>query len=273
MTGGPPRPGILRVGTRDGGLVSAIDEGDGPPILVVHPGASDATSWGGVAGLLADQFRVVRVQRRLYALGAPVTLPHTMAAEAADVLVVADRLDRPLLVGHSSGAVAALEAALVSPASFSAMVLYEPPLATTSPIAGEPGRRARAALDAGDPVAAMEIHMRDIVGLPPAVVAAMFALPEARTRFAQVAAAQIADDEALDALGLGIERYGALDVPAVLIEGDGSPAHLRRRLADLAAILPCVEQIVTLPGQGHTAHLTAPDLLADVIRKVAGRRQ
>jgi pimeloyl-ACP methyl ester carboxylesterase len=253
--------------------VSAIDEGDGPAILVVHPGGGDASSWDGVARLLTDEFRVVRVRRRLYAPGAPTTFPHTMALEAADVLAIAARLVRPLLVGHSSGAVVALEAALVSPASFTAMVLYEPPLATTSPIAGEAGVRARAALDAGDEVAAMEIHMRDIVRMPSAAVAAMFAMPEARARFARVAAAQIADNEALDALGVGIERYGALDLPTVLVEGDASPAHLRRRLADLATSLPHVERIVTLPDQGHIAHLTAPDLLADVIRAVARQRQ
>lgn len=253
--------------------MSALDEGDGPAILVVHPGGGDASSWDGVARLLSDEFRVVRVRRRPYVPDAPTTLPHTTALEAADVLAVAARLVRPLLVGHSSGAVVALEAALVSPASFAAMVLYEPPLATTSPIAGEAGLRARAALDAGDAAAAMEIHMRDIVGMPPAAVTAMFAMPEARARFARVAAAQLADNEALDALGVGIERYGALDLPAVLVEGDASPAHLRRRLADLAALLPRVERIVTLPGQGHIAHLTAPDRLADVIRTAARQWQ
>jgi pimeloyl-ACP methyl ester carboxylesterase len=260
---------ILRVTASDGSLVQAIDEGDGPDLLVVHPGSSDASSWDGVARLLTDEFRVVRVQRRLYAFDVPIALPHTVAVDAADVLAVAAELVRPLLVGHSSGAVAALEAALVSPASFRAMALYEPPLATTSPVAGEAGRRARAALDAGDALAAMEIHLRDIVGLPQAAVSAMFASTEARARFTRVAAAQIADDEALDALGVGIERYSELDLPTLLIEGSDSPPHLRQRLADLAATLPNRRPIVTLAGQGHIANLTAPELLASVIRSFA----
>jgi pimeloyl-ACP methyl ester carboxylesterase len=262
---------ILRAVTADGAAVQAIDEGQGPALLVVHPGSSDATSWEGVARLLTDEFRVVRVQRRLYAPGSAIRLPHTMAADAADVLAVAARLERPLVIGHSSGAVAALEAALASPASFSAMALYEPPLATTSPIAGEAGRRARAALYAGDAVAAMEIHLRDVVGMPQAAVTAMLAMPEARAHFARFAAAQIADNEALDALGVGIERYAALALPTLLIEGADSPAHLRERLADLAATLPDVERVVTLAGQGHVAHLMAPDLLADAIRSFARR--
>ncbi len=260
---------VLHALTDDGAPVWAIDEGQGPALLVVHPGSSDAASWEGVARLLTDEFRVVRVQRRLYAPDAAIRLPHAMAADAADVLAVAARLAHPLVVGHSSGAVATLEAALASPASFAAMALYEPPLATTSPIADEAGARARAALDAGDAVAAMELHLRDIVGMPQAAVAAMFAMPDARAHFERFAAAQIADNEALDALGVGIERYATLELPTLLIEGADSPTHLRKRLADLAATLPNVERVVTLTGQGHVAHLTAPDLLADVIRSFA----
>ncbi len=180
---------------------------------------------------------MVRVQRRLYS-GAPITLPHTMAMDAADVLAVADRLTRPILVGHSSGAIAALEAAVASPASFAAMALYEPPLATSSPIAGEAGVRARAALDAGDAVGAMEIHMREIVCMPTEVVDAMFATPEIRAEFARVAAAQIADNEAIDALGVGIERYASVELPTLLIKGECSPAHLQRRLDELSSVLP-----------------------------------
>ncbi|HUK78789.1 MAG TPA: alpha/beta hydrolase [Thermoleophilia bacterium] len=262
---------VVHALTGDGDAVEAIDEGQGPALLVVHPGSSDASSWEGVARLLTDEFRVVRVQRRLYAPDGAVRLPHTMAADVADVLAVAALLHHPLVVGHSSGAVVALEAALASPASFAAMALYEPPLATTSPVAGEAGRRARAALDAGDPVAAMEIHLRDIVGMPQAAVTAMLAMPAARAHLARFAAAQIADNEALDALGVGIERYATLDLPALLIEGADSPLHLRTRLADLAATLPNIDRVVTLAGQGHTAHLMAPDLLADVIRSFARR--
>ena len=262
---------ILRATTGDGAPVQALDEGRGPALLVVHPGSSDATSWEGVARLLTDEFRVVRVQRRLYEPDATIESPHSMASDAADVLAIAGLLARPLLVGHSSGAVAALEAALASPASFAALALYEPPLPTTSPVAGEAGRQARAALDAGDPVAAMEIHLRDVVGMPQAAVTTMLAMPEARAYFARVAAAQIADNEALDALGVGVERYAALGLPTLLIEGGDSPAHLRERLSDLAAVLPNVVRVVTLAGQGHTAHLAAPDLLADAIRSFAGQ--
>ncbi len=260
----------LEVTSADGAVVRAIDEGAGPAILIVHPGGSDASSWGPVAALLTDAFRVVRIQRRVYAGEAPIALPHSMATEAADLAAVAGQLDAPLLVGHSSGAVAGLEAALAFPGTFAGMVLYEPPLSTRSAIGGAAVPRARAALDAGDPVEAMRIHMRDIVRMPAADVDAIFAMPAAQAQFARFAAGQIADDEALDALGVGIDRYAALDVPTVLVQGEFSPPHLRERLADLAAALPRVERVVTLAGQDHVAHMTAPDRLAEIIRNRRG---
>ncbi|MGW3040198.1 alpha/beta fold hydrolase [Kitasatospora sp. NPDC001159] len=259
----------LRALSDDGRPVTALDDGSGPILLVVHPGGGDATSWDGVVRRLVEEFRVVRVRRRIYVPGADIALPHSMAVEAADVLAVADLLTPPvLLVGHSSGAVAALEAALLRPVAFAGLVLYEPPMPTRQLVAGPAGARARAALEAGDPVEAMRIHMGEIVRVPAYLVDAMFADGGLREKLCAYAAAQIAEDEALDALGTGTDRFAALGTPTTLIEGDLSPAHLRERLADLAGALPQA-RVVTLTGQGHAAHLTAPGALAATIRDAA----
>jgi pimeloyl-ACP methyl ester carboxylesterase len=53
----------------------------------------------------------------------------SMAGEVADVLAVASAVhERILLVGHSSGAVVALEAAIASPEAFAGLVLHERPV-------------------------------------------------------------------------------------------------------------------------------------------------
>jgi pimeloyl-ACP methyl ester carboxylesterase len=259
----------LRAISADGTAVTALAEGSGPTILIVHPGGGDATSWGLVSQRLADAYRTVRIQRRIYAPGAALPPDHSMAVEAADILAILDLLDQPvLLVGHSSGGVAALEAALLAPSALAGILVYEPPMPTRKPIWGEAGRRARAALDAGDPAEAMRIHLRDVVGMPAAQVDALFANPGARSMFAAVAAPQITDGEALDRLGLGIERFTKLEVPVTILEGDDSPAHLRERASDLASALPN-SRLVTLHGQGHAAHLTGPSVLADAVRDAA----
>ncbi|WP_190025112.1 alpha/beta fold hydrolase [Streptomyces hiroshimensis] len=249
--------------------ITALDDGSGPTLMVVHPGGGDATSWDGVTRHLTGDFRVVRIRRRIYVPGADIALPHSMADEAADIVAIAELLKPPvLLVGHSSGAVAALEAALLAPGAFAGMFLYEPPVPTREPIAGAAGVRARAALDAGDVVEAMRIHMRDIVRMPGATVDAMFDDRHLREAVCAAAHAQIADDEAIDALGVGTDRFAALTLPTTLVQGDLSPLHLRERLADLAAVLPDA-RVVTLTGQGHAAHLTAPGPLAGAIRETA----
>lgn len=255
----------------DGTPVTALDHGRGPTLLLVHGVGGDATSWDGVIRSLIDDFRVVRMTRRVYAPGASIPPTHSMAVEAADVLAIAGLLDRPVfVVGHSSGAVAVLEAALLAPERFAGLFLYEPPMPTRSLVGAEAARRAREALAAGDPGEAMRIHLRDIVQLPAELVETLVVDPTGQAVFASKAAGQVADVDALDALGVGVDRFRQLDVPTTLVEGDMSPAHLRERLADLAVTLPKA-QVRTLAGQGHAAHLTAPEVLADAIREAAER--
>ncbi|MGH4031373.1 alpha/beta fold hydrolase [Actinomycetota bacterium Odt1-20B] len=255
----------------DGTPVTALDDGSGPPLLLVHWGAGSANCWDGVARSLIGDFRVVRIARRIYVPGAVVPQDHSMAVEAADVRAIAARLDRPaLLVGHSSGAVAALEAAVRAPELWAGLVLYDPPVPTTSLVGAGAARRARAALDAGDFDEVMRIHLRDIAQEPPEVVAALTADPKTRAAYAAKAEAGLADTDAIDALGVGVDRFTSLDVPTTLVAGERSPAHLRQRIADLADALPHA-RVVTLLGQGHAAHRTAPGTLAEVIREAAER--
>ena len=257
------------------GPIPVTDEGQGPAVLLLHAGSADRSSWAGMAAALAGRFRVLRFDRWTYRDGHADAAPagaEAMAAEVADVLAVATAAgERPLLVGHSSGAVVALESALAAPSAFRAMVLYEPPVAVDEPLGGEALRRARAALDAGDPDRAISIHMREIVGVPRLMVAAMRRVPPAWQVVRGHAAAQIADDEAIESLGVGLGRYARLDLPVLLLGGGRSPAHLRKRLDALAAVLPRLEEVVVLEEQGHMANLRAPGQVAEVIAAFADR--
>jgi pimeloyl-ACP methyl ester carboxylesterase len=193
-----------------------------------------------------------------------------MENEVADVLAVTAAVGAAvLLVGHSSGAVVALEAALASSSSFAGMVLYEPPLAVTSPLGGEALVRARAALEEGDPSGAMKIHLGEIVKTRGLIVKLLPLFPPFRRQMTMFAAGQISDDSELESLGVGIERYEDLEVPTLLIGGARSPKHLRVRLAALATVLPCVGSVVILEWQGHLANARAPTKLAGIIEAFA----
>lgn len=270
-------PGALAGATRPltvpGTTITGFDEGQGPPLLLVHPGSATADAWAGVASSLTDRFRVLAHDRPTYrAIPAGLRPPPSgMAAEVAEVLALADFAgDRPLLVGHSSGGVVALEAARTAPTSFRGLVLYEPPVAVDAPLGGAALTRARAAIDADDPSRAMAVFLREIVGTAPLAVSAMRAIPPLWRSQCRHAAAQIADTEAIESLGVGLDRYRALAVPTLLLTGDRSPAHLRARVDALSTALP-VSATVTLRGQGHLATLRAPRLVAETIAEFADR--
>jgi pimeloyl-ACP methyl ester carboxylesterase len=117
----------------------------------------------------------------------------------------------------------------------------------------------------------MEIHLREIVQAP-GLLARL--LPLARPLWRQMttwARGQIRDDANIESLGVGIDRYAALDVPALLLGSARSPKHLRARLDALAAVLPDVDSLVILPRQGHLANAWAPGKVAQIIESFADR--
>lgn len=258
------------VTSRDGVRITYLDQGRGRPLVIVHPGSSDAGSWQAVAAALAPDFRVLRFDRRLYRKSGPPPSPHTIAREVDDVAALLDLVDEPaFLVGHSSGGIVALEAALHAPTALAGLVLYEPPVAVTEPLGGQAVARARAALARGAASAAVAIHLRHIVRLPWLTVALARLCPQIWRPLRAHAAAQIADVEAIDGLGVGLERYRRLTVPTLLLGGAQSPPNLRHRLEALATVLPNVQDTVIMARQGHAAHLSAPQQLARHIHEFA----
>jgi pimeloyl-ACP methyl ester carboxylesterase len=247
------------VTSRDGVRIAYREEGRGRPIVIVHPGSSDVESWQAVAAVLSGAFRVLRLERRLYRERGSPPAAHSMAREVDDVAALLALVGQPaILVGHSSGGVVALEAARQAPAALAGLVLYEPPLSVREPLGGAAVARARAALARGDASAALAIHLRQIVRLPWLMVALTRLRRHTWRAFAAHAAAQIADVEAIDALGVGLERYRGVAVPTLLLGGGRTRRHLRETLDALAAVLPAVREKVIMPGQGHGAHLSAP---------------
>jgi len=155
----------FEVASDDGTRFAVTDEGEGRPILIVHPGGGTSQAWTLVARRLTTRFRVLRFDRRPYRPASGEIPMESMAGEVADVVAVASAVhERLLLVGHSSGAVVALEAAIASPEAFVGLVPYEPPVAVSSPLGGDALRRAREAIERQEPGLAITIHLREVSG-------------------------------------------------------------------------------------------------------------
>ena len=105
-----------------GGHLFAIDEGSGPPIVLLHAGVADLRAWDAmVEPLLAAGYRVVRFDTRGY--GASTT-EDVEFSHRADVRAVLDSLGigRAALVGNSRGGMIAFDTAIESPERVVAVV-------------------------------------------------------------------------------------------------------------------------------------------------------
>lgn len=98
--------------------------GDGPAVVLVHPGIHDSTVWDPVLPLL-DGFRVVRFDFRDFGRSSRATEPFR---QMDDLLAVLDHLDvgRTHLVGNSMGGEASLALALERPDRVASLTLLAP---------------------------------------------------------------------------------------------------------------------------------------------------
>jgi pimeloyl-ACP methyl ester carboxylesterase len=253
----------------DGVEVRARDDGSGPVILILHA-ARDGSAWGGVARRLSDRFRV-RLHRRQHRGDLAAVLPCSVASEVDDVLAVVGVVGVPVVVvGHSSGAVVALEAMLAAPSAFVGAVLYEPPVVVGPPLGGEALRRARTAYAAGRAGTALTIFLRDVVRVRPALARLVGTITAAVPARQAGVSHQLDDCAAVDELGVRLPAYAGVRVPTLLMGGSRSPAHFDERMAALAAVMPRAERTV-LRRQGHYANVFAPGRVARLIRAHADR--
>lgn len=260
----------MTIDSADGTDVVLVEEGDGPTILIVHGGMSDESPWAVVAGQLARDFHVVRIRRRLYRLELPADPATNYTHEVEDLAAVTVTFDGPcLIVGHSSGAIVALESLVAHPEAYAGAVLYEPPLVLDGPV-GTPTSvaRARRALAKGKVGTALRIFLKDCVRVPAstAVMAGVFSgfMPGLK-RFV---ARQIEDMDAIDRLGRRVETYATIQAPVLFLTGTKSPAHLGERTRALAGVMPHAT-VTAMPDQGHGAQTADPALVVRLVAEQA----
>jgi pimeloyl-ACP methyl ester carboxylesterase len=250
-----------RVVSRDGTMISYERFGEGPPLVLVHGGFSDhITNWALVKPLLQPRFTVAAVARRGRGETA-TTEGHSLADEAADVAAVVQAVDTPvLLLGHSYGALCALDAARLVPERVAKLVLYEPPwpnAASAEAVAHLERLGARGQWDA-----LVESFLVDILQAPRDEVTALQRTPEWAMWTAD-ARATLGDLHALIRHTVVPERYRMLSMPVLLLVGTESPRDLYLTDA-LAENLPNA-RVVELTGQAHEGMTTAPTQFVEAI--------
>lgn len=247
----------------DGTAIGYESAGEGEVLVLVHSTAADSRQWARLVPLLAPRFRVVCVDRRGRGLSGPSRPDHSLETEYGDIAAVATSLPGPLhLLGHSSGARFALHAAARIP-DLASLILYEPPApeALTDTVMG----LLAEAEACGDRRAALRAFFVDAVGLGDDEFAALgrrpvwpLMLDNALTLPAELRAVREYHFDPADIAGLS--------TPALLLLGEESDEEVVAVTHRIADALPDAT-VEILPGQGHGAMFSAPELLASSVTR------
>src|SRR5918994_3950253 len=120
-----PTAKAATVNSKDVTPIAYWRSGEGPPLVLVHGTAADHSRWRPVLPAFEERFTVCAVDRRGRG-GSGDSDDYAIEREFEDVAAVADFPAEPVvLVGHSYGALVALEAALIT-RNVRMLVLYDP---------------------------------------------------------------------------------------------------------------------------------------------------
>lgn len=272
--------------TVDGVRLHYLERGVGAPTVLLHGNLVIAEDfiWSGVFDQAAARHRVIAFDRPGYGYSdRPRGSPWSPAEQAELLCQAFARLGivRPVVVGHSWGALVALALALNHPDAVRGLVLlsgyYAPVLRGDALLSALPAVPA-----IGD---VLRYALSPLLGsaLQPLALKAVFALQPVPERFARqfphrfpVRPAQIraeAQDSATmmpAALGMR-ERYRDLRLPTVILAGteDRVVDHERHSVWLHQSIPDSTLRLVD--GVGHMIHYAVPDQVAAAIEAVANR--
>jgi len=247
-----------RLVTPDDVRISYDRFGTGPPLVLVHGSFCDHRSnWQFVAPELARHFTLHALARRGRG-ETDATEGHSVTDEAIDVVALIEATADPVhVLGHSYGALVALEGAARVRERIAKLVLYEPPLPEAV------STKDMAALEdfaaAGDWEGYTADFLQDELSLSDRELAEMRATP-LWSQFVAKAPPTRHDLLALPQHSFDPKRFAELDMPVMLQIGTESRRETYATDA-LAGVLPDA-RLSELRGQGHAAVFSAPDLYA-----------
>jgi pimeloyl-ACP methyl ester carboxylesterase len=259
------------VTSTDGTTIAFRRTGTGPPLLLIHGATADhTTTWRLVLRELERHFTVVALDRR--GRGRSGDAPaYDLQREAEDVAAVIDAIGEPVnVLGHSFGALAAIEAALLTP-NVRKLILYEGvPLRGADSYSPDVIGRLRTLLDSGDVEGVLIAMYRDLVEMPPEEIELLRSQHDAWARRLANAHTLPRELDAEVSYVFRPERFAGMRTPTVLLVGGDSPPRELQNATAIARALP-EARVVVLPGQQHAAMYMAPEefvrAVVDAIRR------
>lgn len=260
--------------------LNLVERGTGEPALLIHGSASDFRTWQSQLDSLSSTCRVIAYSRRYHwpNEGIPDGGVYTMTEHVDDLESLLRSLEvAPAhLVGHSYGAFLALLVSMRAPQLVRSVVLAEPPVITL--FVSQPPRLPEILrLMLSRPRTALALVAFGATGIGPATKAAKRGDMDAAMRifgkavlgsrfFAELSPERLDQVRAnafrSEFLGPGFPRLDPeevrrVEIPALLIRGEKSPAVFHRLLDGLGELLPRTD-LVEIPGASHMMHEDDP---------------
>jgi pimeloyl-ACP methyl ester carboxylesterase len=267
----------------DGVRLHYVERGEGPPLVMLHGngGMIQELALSGLFELATARYRVIVLDRPGYGYSARPRLkwwgPRSQAALLRKMLVQLG-IERPILFGHSFGAMVALAFALDYPAAARSVVLasgyYFPTGRLDVPLMAPPAIPVIGDL--------MRHTISPLIGrlLWPGMLKLLFSpapVPRYFERFPMWMAlrpsqlrASAQEAALLIPAAAQLQRlYGALEVPALIVAGaqDRYVDHVRHSV-ELSRRLPRSELMLS-PRAGHMVHHTDPRRVLQAIEAAA----
>lgn len=293
------------VTSADGTPIAFERTGSGPPLVLVHGGACDHRFWdlSDVRSTFAERYTVYAMDCRGVGESGDITeqrsagqpeadasgdvqrtpsagptrtegsgddAAYELEREFEDVAAVVESIDEPVtLLGHSSGALVSLEAALRTD-ELRELVLYEPPIPVGDHELYDEDVLAemKRLLDDGENERVLVLFLREIAQSSPEEIDAQRSAPDWQDL---VDAAHVwpRSVQAIGEYEFDAARFTDMTTRTLLLSGSESPPFLRDATRAVHDALPN-GRLVTLDGHGHEAMLTAPEhFIAEVLTFVS----